>query len=386
MNQRALLFAAFLACAASLGPGPAAAADPAPARAWPLVIDFGGTKLIHRWSGDGLHEFTPPDQPNVEHWSRMVSVLLTDRVTDARGLSGLAQAVESGFRRRGTTADDEELGDLAPDGERLVVALLGGDGRWEWTFARLLLHEGHGVTVLSAFAFEGPSAKDEARRWGRDHLVEEARLLLAWQGLPARATLRALVTPTSIEAVTPAPPKDLAAAGRLLYCAAYGDRARSQEITDEARAEAKKAGSPGVQVMPTIYTRAFLGALWLSSEAYVREQRSAAATRFADDATAAGGDATAISASTRKACEAALERVERVAPPGAPAPPASPGKPPETADAVTILAREGLPFRETLFPDGRFVYVFAKGSDRLEVYRFEAAGRYVDRTLFTRQE
>ena len=145
-----------------------------------------------RWSRAGLHEFTPPDQEDLQRWTRMVTITVHEQVTDGDGLAALANGLLASYQRAGkvlrTTSKPRSA--IAP-AEHFIAAILAANGSVECVFARLRLHEGRGVVVISSFRKYGPDAAREAASWLSEHGPAEEDALMSWDGLPPLAALRA---------------------------------------------------------------------------------------------------------------------------------------------------------------------------------------------------
>lgn len=163
------------------------------ARATSVAFTFDGAEYVHRWSRNGQHEFTPPDQPDLGRWTRMVTIIVVPHVNDAESLAALVDRVVANYQGAGKVIRSQRRprADGAPE-EHFVSALLGSVDALETVFARVMLHEGVGVVVVSSYRATGEDAASSARAWFQANAPREEDALMSWKGVPSLAALRAL--------------------------------------------------------------------------------------------------------------------------------------------------------------------------------------------------
>jgi hypothetical protein len=149
---------------------------------------YGGATWVLRWSKDDQYEFTPSDQPDLERWTRMVTINLHEQVKHGEAMAG----VVANYQRAGRVvrnAPGPAAGDAAA--ERFVSAVLTGPGMAEAVCARLLVRDGTGLVVVSSRRAYGADAERDAAAWLEAHGDAEEAALMAFDGFPTPTVLRA---------------------------------------------------------------------------------------------------------------------------------------------------------------------------------------------------
>lgn len=165
---------------------------PASARS-PLTLAFHGTDFHHRWSKDGQHEFTPPDQEELARWQDMITLTVKRDIRTADQLAGYANGLLATFEGAGKIlATDSKAMTADEPAEHLLVALLPGDAFIEIVFARMTLTEQSGLIRLYAKRIHGPNAAEEGATWINENASEVAHAWTQWDGAPSLSELDAL--------------------------------------------------------------------------------------------------------------------------------------------------------------------------------------------------
>jgi hypothetical protein len=156
-------------------------------------INFGGQDYVHRWSKDGQHEYTPPDEPDLKQWHRMVTIIVHEKVKNGEDLAKLANAVLSNYERVGKVVrTDSKPRTSTTEAEHLVVVIFGRPGFVEAAFARVKLVAGVGtVTVFSRREY-GDTAKKVIGDWLIQNGTPVEASLMTWEKMPALAALKQL--------------------------------------------------------------------------------------------------------------------------------------------------------------------------------------------------
>lgn len=154
---------------------------------------WGGTRWVHRWSRDGQHEFTPLDQPDLDRWTRMVTVDVHPQVTDGEGLAGVVAAVTARYRAAGRVVRSARTpGAGGAPAEHFVSAVLEDAGVAEAVLARFFVRDGTGFVVVSARRAYGEDAEQDAQAWLEAYGADEEAALMSFGGFPSLDALRAL--------------------------------------------------------------------------------------------------------------------------------------------------------------------------------------------------
>jgi hypothetical protein len=159
----------------------------------PMTLRFGGVDYVHRWSQKGQNEFTPPAQPDLARWQDMVTINLHEEVGNGDQLAAMANAVLGGYQRNGkiVRTDSKPLTPQRP-AEHLAVAILAAPGLVEAVFARFVLVGGRGMVVVYSHRAYGTNAAATIGGWLQAKGPSVEATLMAWQGMPQPAQLRAL--------------------------------------------------------------------------------------------------------------------------------------------------------------------------------------------------
>jgi hypothetical protein len=167
---------------------PALAADTPP-----MVTSFDGQSFVHRWSKNNQNEFTPEKQADLDKWEEMITVNLYPNVTNGDQLAALANGILASYQKNGKIirTDSKPLTQQA-EAEHLLVAILGAPGVIETAFARVMLVDGVGISVIYARRGYGEKAAETIGGWLQSHGPAKEGQLMAWKNFPRPASLTAL--------------------------------------------------------------------------------------------------------------------------------------------------------------------------------------------------
>jgi hypothetical protein len=159
----------------------------------PLTLSFNGTSFLHRWSQKGQNEFTPAGEENLDTWTSMLTLNVHDGTRSGDQLAQLANQVLGQYQANGRILrTDSKPRSRGQEAEHFAAVLFTAPTAMEAAFARFLLHDQRGLIVVYSHRTYGPKAGDRMAAWLAKNgpLVEKA--LMAWDGMPPLATLRAL--------------------------------------------------------------------------------------------------------------------------------------------------------------------------------------------------
>lgn len=164
-----------------------------PPRPDPLRLTLRDTTFVHRWSRQGQHEFTPPEQPDLNRWRDMLTLNLHASVQSGEQLAGVANQVLGNYQRHGKILQTRSVPRTADrPAEHLIVAVLGNPQLLEAVFARCRLHDGAGLVAVVSHRVYGSSVGPLMSTWLRQHGPALEQALMAWEALPAKASLQRL--------------------------------------------------------------------------------------------------------------------------------------------------------------------------------------------------
>ena len=169
---------------------PLLAASPPPAA---TRLTFHGTDYLHRWSKNGLNEYTPAGQEDLGKWQDMVSVVVHPQVGNGEQLANLANAVLSNYQGAGSILrTDSKPRTPQAEAEHFIAAILGAPRMAEAVFARVVLVDGQGVVVVVSRRAYGPQAAETVGKWVQAHGAGIEAALMGWQAVPRPAALATL--------------------------------------------------------------------------------------------------------------------------------------------------------------------------------------------------
>jgi len=178
-----LLFAMSLVALNTTG-GSASPSDSG--KAGPATLRFSEMEYLHRWSKDDQHEFTPRDQPDLTHWSDMMTINRYRQVKDGDGLAASANAVLENYKnnRAMVLRTDSVPRTKDKPAEHLIVVLFPRPDFIEAVFARFKLTDGGGVAVIYSHREYGNKVGDQMSAWLQKNGPTTEKKLMAWEQMP----------------------------------------------------------------------------------------------------------------------------------------------------------------------------------------------------------
>ena len=175
--------------------GPAKAGAAAPRGREAMTITFRGAELVHRWSKNGQHEFTPAGDADLATWRDMLTLNVHESATSGEQLAVVANQVLANYRQHGKVLQTRSIPrSPARPAEHLIVAVLGNPQLLEAAFARCLLHDGVALVAVVSHRVHGKTAGPEMSAWLGAQGAQVDQALMAWTALPALARLKQLPT------------------------------------------------------------------------------------------------------------------------------------------------------------------------------------------------
>jgi hypothetical protein len=158
-----------------------------------MRINFGGQDFVHRWSKDGQHEYTPPEETDLKKWRHMVTIIVHEKVKNGDDLAKLANAVLGNYERVGKVVrTDSKPRTSATEAEHLVVVIFGRPGFVEAALARVKLVAGVGTVTVYSRREYGDSAKKTIGDWLIQNGTPVETTLMTWEKMPALSALKQL--------------------------------------------------------------------------------------------------------------------------------------------------------------------------------------------------
>jgi hypothetical protein len=158
-----------------------------------MRINFGGQDFVHRWSKDGRHDYTPPDESDLKKWRHMVTIIVHEKVKNADDLAKLANAQLASYERVGKVVrTDSKPSTSTTEAEHLVVAIFGRPEFVEAAFARVKLVSGVGTVTVYSRREYGDTAKKTIGDWLIQNGTPVETTLMTWEKMPALSALKQL--------------------------------------------------------------------------------------------------------------------------------------------------------------------------------------------------
>lgn len=150
------------------------------------ILTFGQQTYIHRYSKGNLHEFTPKAQSNLKKWTDMVSINDYPDAKDGGGLAGKANAVLENYKAAKAVVvrtDSKPRTDKKP-AEHLIVVLFPQPDFIEAAFARFVMNNGVGASVVYSHRIYGKKAGDAMSKWLLANGEKTEKELMALPSVP----------------------------------------------------------------------------------------------------------------------------------------------------------------------------------------------------------
>lgn len=158
-----------------------------------MTLTFQGVGYEHRWSQNGQNEFTPKGQTDLRAWKDMVTLNVHEAVTTGDDLAAVANRVLGGYQQAGQIVRTMST-PRTPQrpAEHLVVAVLGNADLLEAVFARFVLVDGAGVTVVYSHRLYGANMGKAMSEWLGANGPQIEQALMTWERLPSPSALKRL--------------------------------------------------------------------------------------------------------------------------------------------------------------------------------------------------
>ena len=155
------------------------------------TLKFNQTEYIHRWSQNGLHEFTPSGQADVAKWRDMLSINFYPQVHDGEGLAAVAnQVLENYKNQKGRVLRTDSIPrTVEKPAEHLIVVVFGRPTFLEAVQARFKLVSGKGVSIIYSHRVYGKAVGTEMSTWLKDNGPSTEKALMTWELPPSLGNL-----------------------------------------------------------------------------------------------------------------------------------------------------------------------------------------------------
>ena len=151
-----------------------------------LSLRFSEVEYLHRWAKEEQHEFTPRGQEDLEHWTDMVTINYYRDAKDGEKLAAMANAVLENYKndRAKILRTDAVPRTPVKPAEYLLVAVLGRPDFLEAAFARFVLINGVGLSVVYCHREYGNAVGDQMSAWLQKNDPATEKALMGQTNIP----------------------------------------------------------------------------------------------------------------------------------------------------------------------------------------------------------
>lgn len=146
------------------------------------AFSFSGTDYYARFSKDNLHEFTPKSQPDLKKWTDMVTINDYPDAKDGDKLAAMANGVLENYKAHKAVIvrTDSIPRTETKAAEHLIVVLFPQPTFIEAAFARFVLRDGVGASVVYSHRIYSKKAGDTMSKWLQANGPKIEKELMAW--------------------------------------------------------------------------------------------------------------------------------------------------------------------------------------------------------------
>jgi hypothetical protein len=152
-------------------------------------FEFLGKAFFHRFTQEGLSEYTPKGQEDLKKWIDMVTVNVYKDAKDGEALAKVANAVLDTYQDQGArvlrTDSVPQKGDKPA--EHLIVVLFPRSEFAEAAFARFVLQDGQGWSVVYSRRTYGKNKSTAMSEWLKQNGKRTEEALMALKSVPKRS-------------------------------------------------------------------------------------------------------------------------------------------------------------------------------------------------------
>ena len=132
-----------------------------------VAFTFANVGYYHRYTKGSLHEFTPKAQTNLQKWTDMFTINDYPTVKTGEALATVANKVLTTYKaNKGIVLQTESVPRTAKKpAEHLIVVLFQRPDFAETAFARFVMSNGKGVSMVYSHRIYGKKAHTEMDAW-----------------------------------------------------------------------------------------------------------------------------------------------------------------------------------------------------------------------------
>lgn len=151
---------------------------------------FAGAEYVHRYTKSDLHEFTPRNRPSLDKWADMVTVNIYRKVTDGEALASTANAILETYKANKAVVvrTDSVPRTAKQEAEHLIIAMFPRPNYVEAAFARVLMFDGKGASIVYSHRAYGAKAGEQMSAWLKKNGPSIESELMKMKSVPVPTT------------------------------------------------------------------------------------------------------------------------------------------------------------------------------------------------------
>ncbi|MEQ1821116.1 MAG: hypothetical protein ABL949_01260 [Fimbriimonadaceae bacterium] len=132
-----------------------------------VAFSFNNVGYVHRYAKDNLTEFTPKGQADLKAWKDMLTINDYPHVKTGEDLAKSANSVLETYKRNKAVVvrTDSVPRTAAKEAEHLVVVMFPTPNFIEAAFARFVIVDGKGLSIVYSHRIYGKKAGDDMSKW-----------------------------------------------------------------------------------------------------------------------------------------------------------------------------------------------------------------------------
>ncbi|MEQ1932898.1 MAG: hypothetical protein ABL962_03325 [Fimbriimonadaceae bacterium] len=153
-----------------------------------VAFSFNGAQYVHRYTKDNLHEYTPKGKPDLKSWTDMVTINDYPSVKTGEDLAKSANSVLETYKEHKAVVVRTDSVPKTPkkEAEHLIVVMFTTPSFIETAFARFVIADGYGHSVVYSHRVYGKKAGDAMSAWLLTHGEKSEKALMAMPTVPKR--------------------------------------------------------------------------------------------------------------------------------------------------------------------------------------------------------
>ena len=131
------------------------------------LFTFNGMQYVHRYSKDSFNEYTPKSQTDLNKFTDMVTINDYASVKTGEDLAATANKVLTAYQdQKAVVVRTNSVPRTAKkEAEHFIAVLFGRPDFVEAAFARFVMNNGKGLSLVYSHRIYGKKASDEMSKW-----------------------------------------------------------------------------------------------------------------------------------------------------------------------------------------------------------------------------